>query len=242
MITDRSNASDLDRIRMADESNISSFQRMKVHELYRSMRKNKVASMFTCLDLKTANADYKITFGIRGKDLVASGIFVYEKERNVYISMFRTLRDSGCYMAFSVHFLNRYAERYLKRNIPPTKSLSYFVSSFIGGMVLYISEDFKIVYATNGGIMLGNIEPYKKIIYMNTFVSLEMLKSSQNSSYGKVKACIDKSCERFARAKGTGDEEIGYIAGEQIHHNMAELDNSEAMEIYSTFFEKGYND
>lgn len=238
MITDSMNASDLYRIRKADDGRLKVFQRNKEGELYRSLRRNKVNSIITAYDYKTSNADYKVTFYIRGKQVSVSGIFGFVKERNAYIAMTSVQKAEDYYMAFSIHLIKRYAERYLKKNISVPKALSHFVYDHTGSMLIYWDGNNRLVYAINGGIMLGIADPNKHIVYMNTFVSLDMLKDSQVKSYDKIRLFVEEAKKRLAYARGSGNLAQCDVACGLIYKDMAELDLEEAKEIYATFFER----
>ena len=107
---------------------------------------------------------------------------------------------------------------------------------------MYADKTKRVVYAIYGGIMLGKYDSEKKVIYMKTFVSLDMLKGSQIRSYGKIKRFIDYSRERIDGIKKSNDCVKINAAFDNVFEGMAKLDMDEAREIYSTFFEKGGSD
>lgn len=241
MLVSSMNAEDISKVRVMDDSRLTAFQQMKARELLRELKKQKISSICTCFDFKTPNAEYKMTFFIKSGDVYYSGIFGYMRESNVYVPM-SIVGDDGYYMALSPHFLNRYAERYLKKRLSLGKSLANFFHNFVGAAVLYADKTKRVVYAIYGGIMLGKYDSEKKVIYMKTFVSLDMLKGSQIRSYGKIKRFIDYSRERIDGIKKSNDCVKINAAFDNVFEGMAKLDMDEAREIYSTFFEKGGSD
>ena len=116
MLVSSMNAEDISKVRVMDDSRLTAFQQMKARELLRELKKQKISSICTCFDFKTPNAEYKMTFFIKSGDVYYSGIFGYMRESNVYVPM-SIVGDDGYYMALSPHFLNRYAERYLKKRL-----------------------------------------------------------------------------------------------------------------------------
>lgn len=241
MLVSSMNASDISKVRAMDDARLVTFQQRKARELLRELHRQRVSSICTCLDFKTPNAEYKVTFFIKSGDVYYSGIFGYVRETNVYIPM-SVLGDDGFYMALSPHFLNRYSERYLKRKCSLGKSLANFFHDFVGAAVLYADGKKRVVYAIYGGVMLGKYDIGKKVIYMKTFVSLDMLKGSQVRSYGKIKNFIELSKARMENMKKSNDCVRINAAYDRVFEGMAKLDMDEAREIYSTFFEKGGSD
>lgn len=241
MLVSSMNASDISKVRVMDDARLTAFQQMKARELLRELHKQKVSSICTCFDFRTPNAEYKMTFFIKSGDVYYSGIFGYVRESNVYIPM-SIVGDDGYYMALSPHFLNRYAERYLRKKLSLGKSLANFFHDFVGAAVLYADKTKRVVYAIYGGIMLGKYDSEKMVIHMKTFVSLDMLKGSQVRSYGKIKRFIECSRERIEGIKKSNDCVKINAAFDNVFEGMAKLDMDEAREIYSTFFEKGGSD
>lgn len=241
MITDSMNAKDITSIRMKDDARLAGFQRKKANELLRLMNKQKVKFISTCYDFKTPNAEYKISIWTSGGEIFYSGIFGYVRERNVYIPMTSLEFNKDYYMAISPHFFNRYAERHLNKVMSVPKAMSYFFRDFFCALVIY-SDDNRMVYAINDGIMLGICDNDKHIVYIKTFVSLEMLKDSQIKSYEKIKSFMEESSSYINKMRKKCDGERVNIALEKVYQDVQKIDTTEAWNIYATFFEKGGGD
>lgn len=240
MITASMTANEMRKVRSMDESRINAFQLQKAEELKREMRRQRVKSMAKTYEFVTPNADYFIVVSVKHGGIFAAGVFVYLKETNEYIPMTRKSKLHDDYFAMSVHFIKRYAERHLKKNLPPVKVLPKFFMSFIGAVRLYFDEATKrVVFAVPEGLVLATYDLGKHIIHYKTFVSTEMLKESQYSSYKKISAFLQESCNRIVEARDTGDDVKLEAAYKDFYMDAELLDTSEAKAIYSSFFEKG---
>lgn len=114
MITASMTSGEIRRVRNLDEARIYEFQMRKANELKREMRKQNVRQITKTFEFATPNADYVIVVGVKHSDVFASGVFIYLKETNEYIPMSRNEGYSEDCFAMSVHFLKRFAERFLK--------------------------------------------------------------------------------------------------------------------------------
>lgn len=240
MITASMTANEMRKVRLMDESRINAFQLQKAEELKREMKRQKVKSMAKVYEFTTPNADYFIVVSVKHGGIFAAGVFVYLSETNEYIPMTRksSLHDD-CF-AMSVHFIKRYAERHLKKDMPPIKVLPKFFMSFIGAVRLYYDEKTRrIVFAVPEGLILATYDESKHIVHYKTFVSMDMLKESQYSSYEKISAFLKESCNRIVEARDTGDDDKLEVAYKMVYRDAELLDTSEAKAIYSSFFEKG---
>lgn len=144
MITSRMNASEIAKIRIKDNERIKAFQVNKAAELRRQLKKTGAKRISTCVDFKTPNAEYKVSFNVYSGNNFFSGVFAYLREDNVYIAMSTPVKDKEYYMAMSPHFFNRYAERHLKKKMTISKVMSYFFYDFMGAIGIYGDEDGKL--------------------------------------------------------------------------------------------------
>lgn len=243
MITASMTSSEIRRVRNLDESRIYEFQLRKANELKREMKKQSVRQITKTYELVTQNADYFIVVGVKHGDVFVSGVFIYLKETNEYIPMSRNEGYSEDCFAMSVHFLKRYAERYLKKDIPVSKILQKIYTSFTGALQLYSDDKTKrVVFAIPEGLILTNYEQEKHIIHYKTFVSMDMLKKTQMQSYEKISAFLMESCQQIAMAREAGNDEKLGVVYRRFYDDIDLLDTKEAQAIYSGFFEKGGND
>ena len=115
MITASMTSNEIRRVRNSDETRIYEFQLRKANELKREMKKQNVRQITKTFELATPNADYLIIVGVKHGGVFVSGVFIYLKETNEYIPMSRNEGYSEDCFAMSVHFLKRFAERFLKK-------------------------------------------------------------------------------------------------------------------------------
>ena len=242
MITASMTSGEMRRVRNLDEARIYEFQMRKANELKREMRKQNVRQITKTYELVTRNADYFIVVGVKHGGVFVSGVFIYLKETNEYIPMSRNDGYSEDCFAMSVHFLKRYAERYLKKDLPIAKILQKIYTSFTGAIQLYGDDKTKrVVFAIPEDLILTEYDQDKHIIHYKTFVSMDMLKKTQMQSYEKISAFLMESCEQIAKAREIGNDEKLGVVYRRFYDDIDLLDTSEAQSIYSRFFEKGGN-
>jgi hypothetical protein len=242
MITASMNSGEMRRVRNLDEARIYEFQMRKANELKREMRKQSVRQITKTYELVTRNADYFIVVGVKHGGVFVSGVFIYLKETNEYIPMSRNEGYSEDCFAMSVHFLKRYAERYLKKDLPIAKILQKIYTSFTGAVQLYSDDKTKrVVFAIPEGLILTEYEQEKRIIHYKTFVSMDMLKKTQMQSYEKISAFLMESCQQIAMAREAGNDEKLGVVYRRFYDDIDLIDTKEAQAIYSSFFEKGGN-
>lgn len=240
MITASITSGEMRRVRNLDEARIYEFQMRKANELKREMRKQSVRQITKTYELVTRNADYFIVVGVKHGGVFVSGVFIYLKETNEYIPMSRNEGYSEDCFAMSVHFLKRYAERYLKKDLPIAKILQKIYTSFTGAVQLYSDDKTKrVVFAIPEGLILTEYEQEKRIIHYKTFVSMDMLKKTQMLSYEKISAFLMESCQQIAMAREAGNDEKLGVVYRRFYDDIDLLDTKEAQAIYSGFFEKG---
>ena len=242
MITASMTSGEIRRVRNLDEARIYEFQMRKANELKREMRKQNVRQMTKTYELVTQNANYFIVVGVKQGGVFVSGVFIYLKETNEYIPMSRNEGYSADCFAMSVHFMKRFAERFLKKDLPIAKILQKIYTSFTGAIKLYGDDKTKrVVFAIPEGLILTEYDQDKHIIHYKTFVSMDMLKKTQMQSYEKISAFLMESCEQIAKAREIGNDEKLGVVYRRFYDDIDLLDTSEAQSIYSSFFEKGGN-
>ena len=215
MITASMTSGEMRRVRNLDETRIYEFQMRKANELKREMRKQNVRQITKTFELATPNADYLIVVGVKHGDVFASGLFIY---------------------------LKRFAERFLKKDLPIAKILQKIYTSFTGAVQLYSDDKTRrVVFAIPEGLILTEYEQEKHIIHYKTFVSMDMLKKTQKRSYEKISAFLMESCQQIAKARDTGNDERLCVVYRRFYNDIDLLDTKEAQAVYSSFFEKGGN-
>lgn len=240
MITASMTSSEIRRARNLDESRIYEFQLRKANELKREMRRQNVRQMTKTFEFVTPNADYFIVVGVKYGDVFVSGVFIYLKETNEYIPMSRNDGYSEDIFAMSVHFLKRFAERYIKKDLPIAKILQKIYTSFTSAVQLYGDDKTKrVVFAIPEGLILAEYEQEKHIVHYKTFVSMDMLKKTQMQSYEKISSFLLESSKQIAKARDTGNDEKLGVVYRRFYNDIDLLDTKEAQAVYSSFFEKG---
>lgn len=243
MITVSMTSGEMRRVRNLDETRIYEFQMRKANELKREMRRQNVRQITKTFEFATPNADYFIVVGVKHGGIFVSGVFIYLKETNEYIPMSRNEGYSEDCFAMSVHFMKRFSERYLKKDLPIAKILQKIYTSFTGAIQLYGDDKTKrVVFAIPEGLILTYYEQEKHIIHYKTFVSMDMLKRTQMQSYEKISAFLMESCQQIAMAREAGNDEKLGVVYRRFYDDIDLLDTKEAQAIYSGFFEKGGND
>ena len=229
MITASMTSGEIRRVRNLDEARIYEFQMRKANELKREMRKQNVRQITKTFEFATPNADYVIVVGVKHGDVFASGVFIYLKETNEYIPMSRNEGYSEDCFAMSVHFLKRFAERFLKKDLPIAKILQKIYTSFTGAVQLYSDgKTRRVVFAIPEGLILTEYEQEKHIIHYKTFVSMDMLKKTQKRSYEKISAFLMESCQQIAKARETGNDERLCVVYRRFYNDIDLLDTKEA--------------
>lgn len=242
MITRCMTAADIAKIRIKDNERLRTFQVNKASELRRQLRRTGARKISTCVDFKTPNAEYKVSFNVYGGENFFSGVFAYLREDNVYIAMSTPVKDKEYYMAMSPHFFNRYAERHLKKKMTISKAMSYFFYDFMGAIGIYGDEEGRFVYAIDSGIMLGIFDFDRQILFIKTFVSLDMLKETQLRSFEKIKANLDEARKRIVESRRSDNNEKVNFEFDKAYKDLLDVDATEARDIYATFFEEGGDD
>lgn len=225
MITASMTSGEIRRVRNLDEARIYEFQMRKANELKREMRKQNVRQITKTFEFATPNADYVIVVGVKHGDVFASGVFIYLKETNEYIPMSRNEGYSEDCFAMSVHFLKRFAERFLKKDLPIAKILQKIYTSFTGAVQLYSDgKTRRVVFAIPEGLILTEYEQEKHIIHYKTFVSMDILKKTQKRSYEKISAFLMESCQQISKARETGNDERLCVVYRRFYNDIDLLD------------------
>lgn len=91
------------------------------------------------------------------------------------------------------------------------------------------------MFATNGGISLAIYDEKRNLMLMKTFVSKEMLKSTQIEAFGQVAALIDRF-DRFVEDETDRKGNTTYDILLELSKEMSKLNLEEVNEIYGKHF------
>lgn len=110
--------------------------------------------------------------------------FTLVDETREYYDLNRSINSVT--MAYCIHFLRRYAERFLGN---PDMEISEIIREYVfhdKARTRIYKCGKKSVYASPNGIILGILDDKRDIFHAKTFVSLDMLKPTQRRSWEKV--------------------------------------------------------
>lgn len=208
----------------------------KSFKLSKELRKGLGKRAAQCYDVHTDNADYKVSIGVgRNLDKCIADVYAYCRETNDYVIVTSTVSLGFKCDAFAItpHYIKRYAERCLHRS-------EYGVNQVLASMTLDHNFAIKIyesgkysVLALKGGLSLDVFDEKRRVEVAKTYVSLDMLKSSQVSAYKKVEKLLGKYNSVFANPVKDPILE-GKKFAEEV--NEAALSIEEISEIYGKFF------
>lgn len=244
MITSTMNAQEISRMVDKDRDRIRKYLSYRYKEMERNMRKGFSNRASKIIDYSTPNNKYKIVLYVTGKFHTFS-LLALNYESNEWLDVTFSLNETEArsqYIATSVHFFNRYAERFLGADdMTLNEIILKYYQSMPTSIVLYCDEN-RIVYASSNGLSLATYDEDKEIIHIVTYVSAEMLKYSQFSSWVKVWGVCDRMNQLFRREIDMN----GAISPETIQYwgftENEKLTIEEASEIYSKFFKNKTND
>ncbi len=243
MITSTMTALEISNLVDKDRERIQKYLGYQFKSMAREMRKGFKKEASKIIDYSTPNAKYKIILYVSGKFNTFS-LLALNYESNEWIDVtFSSSKYEGKlqYAARSVHFFNRYAERYLLvKDMPLDKIILSFYRAINCAVVIYWKGD-RVVFSSSNGLFLATYDEQKLIIHVATYVSAEMLKRSQFSAWLKVWAISQRmnkislrEIKEGGRLTPTSIERLDFTDKEKLTIN-------EATEIYSTFF-KHYED
>lgn len=168
---------------------------------------------------------------LHGNQKILRSWFTLVDETREYYDLNRSINSVT--MAYSIHFLRRYAERSLGN---PDMELSEIIREYSfneRARVKVYNKGKEYVYASPHGIILGVYDFERNIMHAKTFVTKDMLKPTQRVAWEKVGniACTISS----AMKSGRKIEEVFLTIAEQ---NAKSKDAYElASDIYNEYFE-----
>lgn len=237
MLTGTMNSEDLQRVYESDKERIFRFLNHKENELRRQLKKGFSTKCAKCYDYHTPNADYKLTLCTYSRRSIID-VYMYIKETNEYVvaSARTNERDKAC-LVFTPHYIRRMGERiYGDRDMDVNKVLTYFILHSNTSINIY-HKDRNYVYAMHGGISLALYDAKRDLMLLKTFVSIEMLKSTQKTAFERVASLV----ERYDDFMENEAARNGYAADElllALSRECSTLDLDEVNNIYGQFFKK----
>ena len=238
MITSTMTSQEISNLIDKDRDRINKYIGYRYKEMERNLRKGFAKSASKIIDYSTTNAKYKIILYVAGK-FHAFSLLALNYESNEWIDVTFSWQKLGKplqYIARSVHFFNRYAERFWGDT---DKSLNDIILKFyqeINCSIVVYWKDDHVVYASSNGIILAIYDEDKMIVHIVTFVSAEMLKYSQFSAWVKVW----NTCQRLSAKAKLEIQETGnlspFTSCSWEFTEKEKLTIEEASEIYGKFF------
>lgn len=235
MLTGTMTAKDIRKVYESDKERIFRFLNHKENDLRRSLKKGFAKKCAKCYDYKTDHADYKLSICVYSKRSIID-VYMYILETNEYVVVTAEANGSNtsC-LVFTPHYIRRMGELiYGDRDMDINKILTYFILHSNTSINIYHNEP-NYVFAINGGISLAIYDNKRDLMLMKTFVSVEMLKSSQIKAWKRVSNLIeqfDKFIEDYSDRYGYSRWQIQ----EQFRNEISMLELEEINEIYGEHF------
>lgn len=230
-------ASDLQKIYDGDRERIYRFLDHKEAELRRQLKKGLSKKCAKCYDYKTSNADYKLSLCVYSRRSIID-VYMYIKETNEYVIVTAKANqnDDAC-MVFTPHYIRRMGERvYGDKEMEVNKILTYFILHSNTSINIY-HNGRNYVFATQGGISLALYDEKRDLMVLKTFVSVEMLKSTQISAWERVAGLIE-SFDRFVEDESSRNGTTTADVLKQLSYEVSKLDLEEINNIYGEHFNK----
>lgn len=238
MITSTMTSQEISNLIDKDRDRINKYIGYRYKEMERNLRKGFAKSASKVIDYSTQNAKYKIILYVTGRFHTFS-LLAFNHESNEWIDVTfssKKICEQMQYVARSVHFFNRYAERFLGTNDMDLNDIILKFYNEVNCFIVLYHKNDHIVYASSNGIVLAIFDEKKNITHVITYVSAEMLKYSQFSSWVKVWS----ACQRLSDLAKLEVQENGRLSPEKTSSwtftEEEKLTIEEASEIYGKFF------
>ncbi len=203
MITGTMTGDELYLVYNKDAVRLHAFSKEKAKRLIREVRKGLMSFTSACYDCKTNNADYKVcVFVDRRVSAFLYNVYVYVRDTNDYVDVSILSTDAHVeQFSYTPHCLHRYAERFLKKpDMPINKILAHIEREVAYTLVIYEDEWSKVV-ASTVGLFLQKRDWKRGMVVNKTFVSVEMLRTSQIETYVKVADTLAKFSAMFDKVR-----------------------------------------
>lgn len=242
MITGTMTGRELHAIFCKDRAALDRFAEEKVKKLARELRKGFCDFATQCYDVRIRDVGYKVCVLVN-KGTSRKGyfydVFMYCKETNDYYAA--AVLDNEWLnqeqFSYTTHFLHRYAERALgDPDMSINRIIAHIEREVAYSVLLYTDGDDKVL-ASSMGLFLQKYDRARGINVCKTFVSVEMMRTSQIKAFELIGGLIKKHSERFTRSGHT--ESIAKdFAEDCLRNGVFQKDLSDA---YGEYFKKRKN-
>ena len=202
MITGSMTGRELFEIFKKDKPMLERFASERARKLLRELRKGMREYTTQCYDFKTKEqTEYKVCVFVNRCNVrnYYFDMFIYCKETNDYVCV-AVLTDEENNMeqfSYTPHFLRRYAERVLGVEDMPVNRVLAHIEREVAYTVLIYKDDTSKVIATSMGLYLQKVDRRRGINICKTFVSIDMMRSSQIKAYEVVADLIREYSEKY---------------------------------------------
>lgn len=220
-----------------DKPMLEKFAIEKAKKLIRELRKGMGQCTTQCYDFKTKDAtEYEVCVFVNRGNIrqFYFDMFIYCKETNDYVCATSLLDEENSAEQFSYtpHFLRRYAERALGiENMPINRVLAHIEREVAYTVLIYKNDTSKVV-ATSMGLYLQKIDYKRGINICKTFVSVDMLRTSQIKAYMVVADLIKEYSERYTKVQRNDNVQVDF-AKDCLARGITEKD---LIEAYGEYF------
>lgn len=239
IITASMTADDLCKIYKQDQPFIESILQKKYQKLIKELRKGLGKFASQCYDVQTSNAFYKCSLCVqRSLGDCRIHIFIYIQETNEYVCVDDLASESNAKLfAYTPHYVQRYAQRFMQNpNLTINQSFAAIERNF--GICFKIYEDDKNeVMAMSEGLALAKINQARDIVIYKTFISTDLLKTSQVEAYEKVASLLEDFTPKF-KSLGHYGSLYDSLMREVVNKiNELNISLEDTQKIYGKFFQ-----
>lgn len=238
MVTSTMTIDDLIKTYQQDACRIKALASHKLATLRRELRKGFKSTAYQCYDQSINGTPYKICLCISKKTAMSAlSIYAYIKETNEYADISMMLHGTLVPFSYTSHFLHRYAERYIKRPDAPINAILANIDKNAVYFCSIYKDGENIVMANTTGLYLIKRDQKRMLDVCKTFVSLEMLKTSQIKAFELVGGLLQQYHDRYCDDIGRIHQ---YAAFDDFSNDMKKLGVTKDMiySAYGEYFEK----
>lgn len=237
MLTGTMVATELQKIYNCDKERIFRFLERKEPELRRQLKKGFARKCSKCYDYNTKNAEYKLSICVYSRrSFIYVYMYIYETNEYVLVTAMTNKDDYAC-IVFTPHYIRRMGQRiYGDKEMGINKILAYFILHSNTSINIYHHER-NYVFATQGGISLAIYDDKRDLMVLKTFISVEMLKSTQIEAWNRVASLVE-DFDRFVEEKSVRNGNTNEYILHQLSFEISKLDLDEISNIYGEYFNK----
>ncbi len=239
MITGSMTGREMYDVFLKDRHTLEKFACDKARRLNRELRRGLGEYTTQCYDYKTKDlTEYKVCVYVNRSNIKAfyADMFIYCKETNDYYcaGILNDERGNMEQFTYTTHFLHRYAERALGiPDMPLNRILAHIEREIAYTVIIYKDKQSKVL-ATTMGLFLQRVDERRGVNICKTFISIEMMKTSQIKAYEVVADLIKKYSEKFTLVHPHEDLKIRFSM-DCLAKGITELD---LINAYGEYFKK----